>query len=140
VHPGEAEVIPFETGQRFTADYHVDEAVHAAFVALSGDRNALHMDDAFACGKGFAGRVMHGNILCAFLSHAIGMRLPTPDVIIHTQEIAFVAPVYAGDRLVWEGTVEDVSPAVRAVTMKFRFRNQAGKIVARGRFQIGVLS
>lgn len=139
MHPSQGEVIPFETGQRFSADYHVDEAVHAAFVALSGDRNALHMDEAFARGQGFAGRVMHGNILCVFLSHAIGMKLATPNVIIHTQEIAFVAPVYEGDELAWEGTVEDVSPAVRAVTMKYRFRNQAGKVVARGRFQIGVL-
>lgn len=139
MHPSQGKVIPFESGQRFTADYHVDEAAQAAFVALSGDRNALHMDEAFARGRGFAGRVMHGNILCAFLSHAIGMKLATPNVIIHTQEIAFVAPVYSGDRLAWEGTVEDVSLAVQAVTMKYRFRNQTGKIVARGRFQIGVL-
>ena len=68
------------------------------------------------------------------------MRMSTPNVMILTQEIAFVAPVYLGDGLHWEGTVEDVSPAVRAVNVKFRFRNQAGKVVARGRFQIGVLS
>ena len=140
MHPGEGEVIPFELGQRFTANYVVDEAAHAAFIVLSGDRNPLHTDADFASSKGFAGKVMHGNILCAFLSHAIGMLLPTPNVIIHTQEIAFVAPVYAGDRLAWEATVDDVSVAVRAVVMKFRFRNHAGTLVARGRFQIGVLS
>lgn len=139
MHQGEGHLIPFVAGQRFTADYVVDESVHAAFVAMSGDRNPLHCDEAFAVSKGFLGRVMHGNILCAFLSDAIGMRLATPSVIIHTQEIAFVAPVYLGDSIAWEGTVEDVSPAVRAVSMKFRFRNQAGKVVARGRFQIGVL-
>lgn len=139
MHPSQAEVIPFEPGQRFTADYVVDEAVHAAFVSLSGDRNPLHVDEAFARSKGFAGRVIHGNILCAFLSDAIGMRLSTQNVIIHTQKIAFVEPVYAGDRLGWEGTVEDVSLAVRAVVIKFRFRNQSGRVVARGRFQIGVL-
>lgn len=139
MHPSQAEVIPFQIGQQFTAEYVVDETVHAAFVALSGDRNPLHCDEAFALSKGFSGRVMHGNILCAFLSDAIGMRLPTPNVIIHTQEIAFVAPVYLGDRINWEGTVEDVSPAVGAVVVKFRFRNHAGKVVSRGRFQIGVL-
>jgi len=139
VHPSEGDLIPFVAGQRFTADYVVDESVHAAFVALSGDRNPLHCDEAFARSKGFAGRVMHGNILCAFLSDAIGMRLSTPNVMILTQEIAFVAPVYLGDGLRWEGTVEDISPAVRAVDVKFRFRNQAGKVVARGKFQIGVL-
>ncbi len=135
----QSDVIPFENGQRFTTVYVVDESVHAAFVALSGDRNPLHCDEAFARGKGFGGRVVHGNILCVFLSNAIGMRLSTPNVIILTQEIAFVAPVYVEDRITWEGTVEDVSPAVRAVVVKFRFHNQSGSVVARGRCQIGVL-
>ena len=67
------------------------------------------------------------------------MRLSTPCMIVHSQEIKLVSPVYVGDRIRWEGTVEDVSSAVRVVVIKFRLQNQAGRLVSRGRFQVGVL-
>ena len=43
----------------------------AAYAAVSGDRNPVHLDDAFARGAGFArGRVVHG-VLAASLFPAL---------------------------------------------------------------------
>jgi acyl dehydratase len=36
----------------------------------------LHIDDDYARSKGFKQKVMHGNILCGFLSRFVGELLP----------------------------------------------------------------
>jgi 3-oxoacyl-[acyl-carrier protein] reductase len=48
--------------------FHVDAAMVEAFAALSGDRNALHMDAAFARRSRYRGRVAHGMVAVAHLA------------------------------------------------------------------------
>ena len=117
----------------------VTQEVYDAFQKSSGDRNPLHTNHEFAKSKGFPECVMYGNILNGFVSYFIGMLLPSPDVIIHSQDIAYKNPVFMGDELDFTAKVEDISEAVRAVMFKFAFRNQSGKIVAKGHVQIGVI-
>jgi 3-hydroxybutyryl-CoA dehydratase len=118
----------------------VDQQVHERFIALFNDRNPLHTDEAFARAKGFNGRVMHGNILNGFLSYFIGERLPMKDVIIHSQQINYNLPVYLGDKLTFEATVEEIHESVNAIDFKFHFTNALSKKVARGKIQIGFLA
>jgi acyl dehydratase len=123
-------------GARFTHRYAVSPDVHAAFIALFGDRNPLHVDEGFARAKGFKGRVMHGNILCGFLSHFVGECLPGKDVIIHSQEIQFKRPVYLGDELTLEAGVSGIFESVKTAELKFSFSSVEG-IVSKGKIQIG---
>lgn len=117
----------------------VTQDVYDAFQKCSNDRNPLHTNQDFARSKGFPECVMYGNILNGFVSYFIGMLLPSPDVIIHSQDIAYKNPVFMGDELNFTAKVEDISEAVKAVMFKFAFRNQSGKIVAKGHVQIGVI-
>jgi 3-hydroxybutyryl-CoA dehydratase len=112
-------------GDAFVRQFTIDEAVWSGFVALFNDRNPLHTDEAFARGKGFKGRVMHGNILGGFLSFFIGECLPRKDVIIHSQSISYTNPAYLGDTLDFSAEVTGVFESV----MK----------VAKGKIQIGVI-
>jgi len=127
----------------FDKEYHhsfvVTQAVYDAFQQCSGDLNPLHTDETFAHSKGFPQRVMYGNILNGFVSYFIGMLLPSPDVIIHSQEIAYKNPVFLNDELDFTAKVEDMSEAVNTVIFKYTFRNGGGKIVAKGQVQIGVI-
>jgi acyl dehydratase len=59
------------------------EADVAAYAAVSGDRNAVHLDDAFARGTGgFArGRVVHGMLAASLFPALIAsrfVRIPVP--------------------------------------------------------------
>ena len=117
----------------------VNETVYKSFQQGTGDYNPLHCDEAFAKGKGFQQCVMYGNILNGFLSYFIGMMLPTQDVIIHSQDIAYKNPVFMNDELLFTAKVEDISEAVNAVIFKYTFRNNAGKVVAKGHIQIGLI-
>lgn len=117
----------------------VTQAVYDGFQQCSGDLNPLHTQEAFAKSKGFPECVMYGNVLNGFVSYFIGMLLPTPDVIIHSQDIIFKNPVFLNDELDFTAKVEDISEVVNTVIFKYVFRNAAGKLVARGHVQIGVI-
>lgn len=117
----------------------VTQAVYDGFQQCSGDFNPLHTNQDFAKGKGFPHCVMYGNILNGFVSYFIGMLLPTQEVIIHSQDIMFKNPVFLNDELDFTAKVEDISEVVNTVIFKYTFRNAAGKLVARGHVQIGVI-
>lgn len=117
----------------------VTQAVYDGFQQCSGDFNPLHTNQDFAKGKGFPQCVMYGNILNGFVSYFIGMLLPSQEVIIHSQDIMFKNPVFLNDELGFTAKVEDISEVVNTVIFKYAFRNAAGKLVARGHVQIGVI-
>ncbi len=121
-------VIPFQ----------ITNDIYKSFQLCSGDMNPLHTDLEFAKQKGFKTCVMYGNILNGFVSYAVGMKLPTPDVMIQTQDILFKNPVFMNEKL--EMTIEtyEVHESVNVVMFKFKFVNELKKIVAKGHVQIGV--
>lgn len=130
----------FKNMQTVKKQFVVTQDVYVAFQKCSGDMNPLHTDESFAKEKGFPECVMYGNIINAFVSTLIGMCLPTPDVIIHSQEIQYKNPVFMNDVLTAEMKTNDVFESVNAVELKFSFRNAAGKIVSKGKVQIGILA
>jgi len=128
----------FEIG-KLTHIFRVSEGVYNSFQLCSGDMNPLHTNVAFAQNKGFRERVMYGNILNAFVSFFVGECLPTKDVIIHSQDIAFKHPVYLNDELHFDSEIEGVYESVNAIGFKFKFTNQNNKVVAKGHVQIGLI-
>lgn len=126
-------------GTKYTQDFIVDLACYTGFISLFNDRNPLHTNKDFAETKGFSGPVMHGNILNGFLSFFIGECLPTKDVIIHSQQITYIKPVYLNDKLFFEAEVEEYYDSVKAVLFKFSFRTGDDRKVAKGKIQIGLI-
>jgi len=86
---------------------------------------------------------MYGNILNAFISHFVGMLLPSREVMIQSQDINFHKPVYLNDEIQLEARIEQVSEAVNIIIYKLKFRRMhEGKteLVAKGHVQIGLLT
>lgn len=127
-------------GDKFEIPFSVTESIYAGFIQLFNDKNPLHANKSFAQSKGFSEEVMHGNILGGFISYFIGECLPVKNVIIHTQEIKYVKPVYKNDELVLKAEVSDVFLSVNAIAFKFYFENKrTASIVAQGKIQIGII-
>lgn len=123
--------------------YKVTPDVYYCFQRCSNDYNPLHTDETFAKHKGFGGRVMYGNILNAFISHFVGMLLPSREVMIQSQDISFHKPLYINDEIQLEAGVDTVSEAVNIINYKLKFKRiTEGKseLVAKGHVQIGLLS
>jgi acyl dehydratase len=77
------------------------------FAAASGDTNPLHLDDEFAEGTRFRGRIAHGTLVGSLISAALA-RLPGLTIYL-SQDLEFHNPVRIGDRLTAEcEIVEDL--------------------------------
>jgi|SRR5450432_482927 len=129
----------FKKGDYFSEQFIVSSEIHERFIDLFKDKNPLHTDESFAIANKFESRVMHGNILNGFISYFVGECLPSKNIIIHSQDIVYKKPVYLNDRLRLNVTVENIYESVHAVEFKFEFINTGLKLVAKGKFQIGLL-
>jgi len=129
----------FILNDSYSQQFIITQEVYHHFQMCSGDYNPLHTDAAFAKEKGFPERVMYGNILNVFISCFIGEKLPTKNVIIHSQEIAFKNPIFMNEVLDFKATVSGIFESVHAVEFKYKFIKSNGKIAAKGLIQIGLL-
>jgi 3-hydroxybutyryl-CoA dehydratase len=87
-------------GQEASLSNTVTEAVITAFADVSGDRNPVHLDEAYAASTMFKGRIAHGMLSAAYISAVFGMKLPGPGAIYLSQTLVFKAPVKIGDTVV----------------------------------------
>jgi len=128
-------------GQIFETFFVVTDSVHKGFISIFEDRNPLHTDAQFAILKGFDGSVMHGNILGGFLSFFIGECLPSKNVIIHSQDIKYIKPVYLNDKLLLKAVVNEIYYSVNTVHFEYCFiKEESLVVVAKGNIQIGFFS
>lgn len=111
----------------------------AAFARLSGDTNALHLDDEFAARTEFAQRVVHGFLHASLLSTLVGTKLPGRGALYTSQTIEFTRPVFIGDTVEARATIEKIDRDTRLVTLCTEIINQHGHCVLRGRAQVKVL-
>jgi acyl dehydratase len=128
-----------ELAQGLSAEqaYTMSEAVQDGFIALSDDRNPLHVDEVQARAAGFEGKVMHGGILHAFLSHFVGMVLPGRRSLLLSADIRYLAPSYLGDVIVIHGVIEQWVESQQVVVLGVRLENRTrGRLAARARIQV----
>jgi len=95
-------------GMKANAERVITEADVALFAGLSGDHNPVHLDESYARGTRFHGRIVHGMFSASLLSAVIANQLPGPGSIYLSQTLTFLAPVRIGDRVDAEVTVTDV--------------------------------
>jgi len=75
----------------------ITEADIVLFAAVSGDNNAVHLNEEFASTTQFRGRIAHGFLTASVISAAIANRLPGPGTVYLGQQLRFRAPVRPGD-------------------------------------------
>ena len=129
----------FELNKVFENEFIISEKVYENFINLSNDRNLLHTNAIYAKSKGFDDKVMHGNILNAFISFFVGECLPTNEIVIHFQTIKFKNPCYLNEILKFKATVISIIKSVNVVEFDYQFSNLESKIIAQGKIQIGII-
>jgi len=100
-------------GQESTLSKTVTEADLVAFAEVSGDRNPVHLDAAYAAKTMFKERIAHGMLSAAYISAVFGMQLPGPGAIYMSQNLMFKAPVKIGDTVVTTVKVTELIPEMR---------------------------
>ncbi len=102
------------------------------FGELSGDLNPLHFNEEWAKTTRFKGRIAHGALIAAFISQAIGMKLPGPGILYLGQQLSFRAPVRIGDTITVRATVIEKIDEKRRVRIDTTCTNQEGQDVVLG--------
>lgn len=88
----------------------VTDADVVQFANLSGDHNPVHLDEAYAAGTLFQGRIAHGILTASYISAVLGTKLPGPGAIYISQTLNFRAPVRIGDEVVTQVKIRDLLP------------------------------
>lgn len=99
-----------EEGMSAVISKTVTEADIVLYAGISMDTNPLHLDETYASGTRFGGRIAHGMLGAGLISALLGTKLPGPGAIYVSQSLRFKAPVRIGDTLVAEVTVTGLDP------------------------------
>jgi 3-hydroxybutyryl-CoA dehydratase len=120
-----------EIGQEAFIEKPVTEADIEIFAELTGDHNPVHLDETYAAGTFFKGRIAHGMLSAGFISAVIGMKLPGPGAIYMSQTLRFLAPVRIGDQVKTVVRVETIDFAKKRSQLRC-WCEVAGKHVVEG--------
>lgn len=125
----------FRVGMRIESQgLTVTEAHIIQFAGLTGDFNPIHVDEEFARGTVFGGRVAHGLLT---LSLAVGLFAPLvagTTIALLEASARFLKPVRAGDTIHVTSEVIDKRQSDKydggVVAFRHEVRNQRGDVVA----------
>ena len=120
-----------EIGMSASFSKTVTEADIVLFAGVTGDTNPVHLDEEFARGTMFEGRIAHGMLTAGFISTVLGTKLPGPGAIYMSQSLKFKAPVRAGETVTATCTVAEIDREKRRVKLDC-FCTVAGKTVLEG--------
>jgi RimJ/RimL family protein N-acetyltransferase/acyl dehydratase len=134
-----ARIDDFQIGQRaaFTKTFTDDDVQR--FVAITGDTNPLHVDDAFAARTRFGRRVLHGMLTASILSTMVGMFIPGTGAIYRSQTLSFLRPVYVGETVTAHFVIRAVDRERHRLTIDSWIENAAGERVVEGTCEAGLL-
>ncbi len=129
---GEKPFEAFAVGDRATFSKTITDADLLLFAAVSGDFYPLHVDEEYARGTRFAGRVAHGMLTASLLSATNGLLLQRPGGISLSQTLRFMRPVYPGDTITATTEVVEILADKRRLRCRTTCVNQRGELVVDG--------
>ncbi len=130
----------FHIGETASVTRLVTEQDVDRFAELSGDDNPLHMSADFAHVNGMRDRVVHGMLVSAWISRALGTVLPGPGCLWLSQDSKFPQPVYPGDTLEIRLKILHKSDATRVLVVETTVLNQRGETVVTGEAKVTLLN
>lgn len=108
------------------------------FAEVSGDFNAIHLDEEYASKTPFKHRIAHGMLVASVLSAACAPYFGSGAIYVgHTQR--FLAPVYIGDTLTSTLEVQKQLTEKRMLVFRGYVQNQQGTIVLDGELTVKII-
>lgn len=121
-----------QPGDTATFSKTVSESDIYQFAGITGDFNPVHVNEVYAAKSRFGKRIAHGMLSSSFICTVLGTQLPGIGTIHTKQYLEFKAPVYIGDTVTVELTVDSLFNENRYARLDCRIVNQDGKEVVTG--------
>jgi acyl dehydratase len=102
------------------------------YAEISGDRNPLHFDEAFAARTRFKRLVVQGGLTTGLLHALVATDLPGPGTVFLSQNWKFTAPVFIGDTITAEAEVVKVHATKPVTQLEVRVTREGGETVLEG--------
>lgn len=129
--------VQFAAGDKLPAiTRHITQAQINAYADASGDRNPLHLDEAFARTTQFGGTIAHGMLVLAFLSEMLTGAFGRSWLETGRLKVRFRAPARPGDSIHATGHVTKIEGA--RVTCQVSCTNGAGETLISGEAEVSV--
>jgi 3-hydroxybutyryl-CoA dehydratase len=122
-----------KAGQKASLQKKITEDDLSHFIAITGDKNPLHVDALFAEQTFFGQRIAHGMLSASLFSTLVGMHIPGTGAIYKSQTLEFLRPVFIGDTLTAWFEIIAIDPEKERIEIKSWIENQNGQEVVTGR-------
>ncbi|MBI2421419.1 MAG: MaoC family dehydratase [Candidatus Hydrogenedentes bacterium] len=122
----------FEVGQSASLSKSIQQRDIEIFAQLSGDDNPIHLDEEYAMGTRFGGRIAHGMLVAGLISAVLGTKLPGKGAIYLSQELKFRGPVRPGDTLTAKVEIIEWDEEKSRMTLTTEVSNQNEDVVIMG--------
>jgi len=122
----------FTIGEEATLTKTIADEEIRTFAQISGDNNPIHVNEDYARGTMFGGRIAHGMLVAGLISAVLGNKLPGPGSIYMNQELRFLAPVRPGESITARAQVTEWDEAKGRVKLLTEVTNQKGEVVISG--------
>ena len=122
----------FNVGDSAEITKRIEQSDVEAFAEVTGDRNPVHLDEAFAQTTRFGRRIAHGMLTASLISAVLANKLPGEGSVYLGQTLQFVAPVFPGDEVTARVTVKEIREDKPIVKLETICVNQRGETVIRG--------
>ena len=123
---------PLVVGSRATWKRTLTSEDVELYARITGDRNPLHFDEAFAA-RTKAGRlIVHGGLTTGLFNALVAMKLPGPGSVFLHQEWDYPAPAHIGDTVVAEAEVVEARADKPITRLRCVARLEDGTEVLRG--------
>jgi len=122
----------FTVGEEATLTRIISDDDIRAFARISGDDNPVHVNDEYARGTMFKGRIVHGMLVAGLISAVLGTKLPGPGAIYMSQQLRFLAPVKPGEEVTAHAKVTEWNAEKGRITLSTDVTNQKGIVVVSG--------
>jgi len=126
------EIDEIQIGDKASFAKTITESDIILYAGITGDFNPLHMNEEFAKGTIFKGRVAHGGITMGLISPVLGNKLPGAGTIILEMSFKFKAPVRLGDTITARVEVRGKITEKNILKLKTCCTNQDGTEVIIG--------
>src|SRR4051812_12404782 len=125
-------MVPRQVGEKASRTRTVRQRDIELFTELTGDRNALHYDQAAASRSRFGGIIVQGGVTSGLLNAIVAEDLPGPGSVFLHVEWDFEAPVRPGDEITAEVEVLEAREDKPLTKLRTTIENQEGTVVLDG--------
>jgi len=118
--------------QTHQSSFTITEEMIERFAQATGDNNPIHLDEEYAKGTIFKGRVAHGMLQAGILSGVLGTRFPGMGTVYLSQTLKFLNPVFIGDDITFRLRVLELFEEKNRVNLETVCTNQRAETVLTG--------